>query len=461
MGMLDRKLLRDLKRLWAQALAIALVVAAGFATLILGVGAYRSLSETRATYYERNAFADVFANLVRAPKELGRQISEISGVMSYDLRILRQTLMDIDGVAEPASGLALSLPDHHPSNLNRLYMRQGRLPEAGRTSETVINEAFATANHLTIGSHIKANLNGRMRVLTVVGIALSPEFIYALSPGELVPDDRRYGTLWMSEKALAALFDLEGAFNAVALKLVPGTNEDDVITKLDQLLARYGGIGAHGRETQRSHAFLDSELDQLAAMSRIIPPIFLAVSAFLMNMTLSRLIALDREQIGLLKAIGYSKFAVSIHYLKLVIMIVLIGSLAGAIAGTWLGRGMTRLYAEFFHFPFLIFVRDPSVYLIATGVSFAAAVLGALRAVLQALALAPAVAMQPPTPPRYRKLWSENLGILRHFSLLTVMALRYMTRGPVRTGTTLLGVALATSLLITAMFTTDFSRELD
>lgn len=455
MRMLDRKLLRDLRRLWAQALAIALVVASGFATLILGVGSYRSLFETRAAYYERNAFADVFSTLVRAPKAVGSRILDIPGVAAADLRIMKPTLIDIESVQEPASGLALSLPDNASPKLSHLYMRVGRTPEPGRIDEIVVNEAFANANRLEPGSHLKANLNGRKRELTVVGIALSPEFIYAISPGEIVPDDRRYGTLWMSEKALAALFDLEGAFNAVALKLLPGANQEQVIAELDRILGRYGGVGAHGRDIHQSHAFIDSELNQLSAMSRIIPPIFLVVTAFLMNITLSRLIALEREQIGLLKAIGYSQAAVALHYLKLALAIAIVGSVIGAVAGTWLGKGMASLYSKFFHFPFLIFKRDPDIYLLAAAVCLGSAALGAFQAVYQALALAPAVAMQPPSPPRYRKLWSESLGVMRPFSQLTVMALRYMVRGPVRAGTTLLGVALATSLLITSLFTTD------
>lgn len=460
MSTLDKKLFRDLARLWAQALAIALVVGSGVATLILGIGAYQSLNGTRAAYYERNAFADVFATLERAPQEIGRRIREISGVMSVDLRIVHQTLMDIEGVVEPASGMVISIPDYGKPNLNRLYMRQGRLPEPGKPNETVVNEAFAVANHLAVGSTFKANLNGRKRLLTVVGIALSPEFIYTLAPGELIPDDRRYGTLWMSERALAALFDLKEAFNSVAMKLVPGTNENEVIEKLDAILERYGSVGAHGRELQRSHAFLDSELTQLKAMSGVVPPIFLVVSAFLMNMTMLRLISLEREQIGLLKALGYSRLAVSLHYLKLVLVIAAIGTLIGAVAGTWLGRGMTRLYAEFFHFPFLVFVRDPQVYILAVGVSMIAAVLGALRSVYVVLNLPPAVAMQPPAPARYKQLWQGSEKLTRHISQLSVMAFRYMMRGPLRTGTTMLGVSLATSLLVTSLFTTESVESL-
>lgn len=455
MRALDRKLLRDLLRLWPQALAIAFVVAAGYATLILGVGARRSLEATRTAYYERYAFADVFALLKRAPKEVGGRILEIPGVAAVDLRILKGCLIDVEGVSAPASALAISLPDHGGSRLNRLHMRFGHLPEPDRLGDVVVSESFATANRLEIGSHFRANMNGRQRELTITGIALSPEYIYAIGPGDLVPDDRRFAVLWMPEKTLAALYDLDGAFNAVALQLLAGTNEDEVVKALDGIIERYGGLGAITRANQTSHAFLDSELEQLAAMSRIVPPIFLAVSAFLINMTLSRLIALEREQIGLLKAIGYSRGAVAVHYLKLVVLIALFGSIIGAIAGTWLGRGMTSLYAKFFHFPFLIFQRDPDIYVLAFAVAAGAAILGGLKATLEAFALPPAVAMQPPVPERFHRLPGEAMGLFQSLSQLTVMALRGMARTPVRAGTTLLGLALATSLLITAMFTID------
>ena len=117
-----------------------------------------------------------------------------------------------------------------------------------------------------VGATFKALLNGKKHELRSSGIALSPEFIYALGPGDLMPDDRRFAVLWMSEKALAALFDLDGAFNSVRLKLLPGTSEREVIKQVDDLLARYGGHGRRARKDQLSHAFLDAELRQLDAL---------------------------------------------------------------------------------------------------------------------------------------------------------------------------------------------------
>lgn len=452
MSALDRKLLRDLLRLWPQALAIALVMAAGAATLIVGVGAHASLSETRAAYYERNRFADVFANLTRAPKILADDIARIPGVAAVEPRIAKIALLDLPGVAEPASAMFVSQPDLHPPRLNLLHMRSGRAPAAGDESEVVISEPFAKAHGFAIGTTFDALLNGRKRSLRVVGTAMSPEFIYAVGPWDLIPDERRFGIVWMSERALAAAYDLEGAFSSVHLKLLPGTSEAAVIERLDAILSRYGGLGAHGRRDQFSHAFLDAELKQLAAMSRILPPIFLLVAAFLVNMTLSRMIALEREQIGLLKALGYADSAVGLHYLQFVAAIAVVGIVIGFVFGTWLGAGMTRLYSDFFHFPFLVFRRDPAVYLLAAGITLAAAVAGAVMAVRDVVRLPPAVAMSPPAPARYRRMLPGWVYGLVRLPQSLVMVSRHLMRWPLRSLSTLFGVAFSVAILVSSMW---------
>lgn len=460
MKALDRKLVRDLAHMWAQAIAIAAVMGAGVATLVLATGAYRSLLETRAAYYERYRFADVFASVTRADRRVGERIMAIADVQVAELRIKKLALIEVTGRTEPATGVAISLPDRGEPALNRLHLRIGRMPEPGRTDEVVVNEAFANANYLRPGDRFSAVLNGRKRALAIAGIALSPEFIYALGPGDLMPDDRRFAVFWMSETALGQIFDMVGAFNDIAVKLAPGANEPEVIRQLDSLLARYGGIGASSRKDQQSHAFLDAELKQLAAMAKVVPPIFLLVSAFLVNMALSRLIALEREQIGLLKAIGYGRWTVAGHYVKLVLAISFAGIAMGAAAGTWLGHGLTRLYGDFFHFPFLLFEHDADIYAMAAGVTFLAAVAGAALGVRGVVLLPPAVAMQPPAPPRYHHMLRGRLAVLKPRSMLLVMAFRDMVRAPIRTATTTVGIALAVSVLVTALFTFDSVEQM-
>ena len=419
--------------------------------------AARTIRSTRRAriYYQRYRFADVFAQVRRAPKSVVEQIEAIPGVAVAEPRISHLALLDVEGLAEPATGRVISIPDLAEPRLNLLHLREGRLPERERTDEVTISEGFAKAHEMRIGSTFKALLNGRKRELKVVGTALSPEFIYALGPGDLMPDDRRFAILWMSEKGLAGLFDLDGAFNDVTLSLLPQASEPEVIKQLDQLLGRYGGTGAYGRKDQLSHAFLDAELRQLDALRRVMPPIFLLVSAFLINITLSRTIALEREQIGLLKALGFGPLPIATHYIKFVLVITAVGVSIGFAAGAWLGYGLTRLYGDFFHFPFLIFRHDADIYAIAGLVSVLAAVAGTLKAVKDVLELAPAVAMQPPAPPRYRRLFKSAGGSTIPMSQLTVMTLRHVAHRPIRAGATALGIGMGVGLLVTALLSFD------
>ena len=458
MAVLDRKLRRDIWRLRSQALAIAGVMAAGVATLVLGMGAYQSLDETRAAYYDRQMFADVFATVRRAPERLRDEIAAIDGVAADETRIVDAAILDLEGVAEPVSARLVSLPDEGDAELNRIYLRRGRTPDPERPDEIVVNEAFAAAHGFEPGSRFAAIVGGRRRTLEIVGTALSPEFIYTLAPGALVPDDRRFAVIWMSRRALAAAFDQDGAFSDVSVKLLAGASETAVIERLDDLLAPYGGLGAYGRKDQQSHAFLDSELQQQRAMSVILPPIFLLVSAFLVNITLSRLVALEREQVGLLKALGYGSVEIGWHYLKFAIAIAVAGAAAGLGAGLWLGHGLASLYSRFFHFPFLIFHIDASVYVGAVAVTLLAAIAGAASAVRVVVRLPAAVAMQAPVPPGYRRLGHASIPV--RMSQSTVMILRHIVRWPLRAILTVFGISMSVAVLIAALFSQDAIEHL-
>lgn len=452
---LDRKVIRDLKRLWAQVLAIALVMACGVMTLILAQGAYRSLSQTQETYYDQYRFGHIFAQAVRAPDHLKDRIAAIDGVAAVEMRIVRSAILDIPQMAEPAAGIALSLPSGRKPAVNRLYLRAGRLPEGSRTNQVALDSRFAKAHGLNPGDTFSAILNGKKLNLEITGIILSPEFIYALGPGDLVPDDRRFAVFFMAQSAMEGLFDMKNAANDISLRLLRGACTPCVLEQLDRLLKPYGGTGAYKRKDQQSHAFLDAELTQLSAMAKVLPPIFLLVSAFLVNMILSRLIALEREQIGLLKACGYSSWSVAGHYAKLVSFIALLGIGIGSIAGNYMGKLMTQMYAQYFSFPFLVFDESLDLYLIAAAISLFAALGGALSSIMKAARLPPAVAMRPPAPPRFRSFLSLKSRRVRILSQLSTMGLRHLMHNPVRSLLTSLGVSFSLALLVSALFLTN------
>ncbi len=451
MRALNKKLTRDLWRLRGQVLAIAVVIASGVAVLVMSLSALQALTATTDAYYERQRFGEVFASVKRAPRRLVEQIRAIPGVRSVDDRIKYLATLSIEGFEEPVIGQLVSIPEQGQSRLNRLVIRSGRLVSPGHPDEVVLSEPFAEAHGLQPGDTLQALMNSNLRTLTVVGIALSPEYIYTIGPGALMPDDKRFGVIWMGRETLAAVYDLDGAFNDLSLGLLHGTNPQNVIERLDHLLERYGGRGAIARADQISNWFLMNEIRMLKRMSSILPVIFLAVAAFLSNMALSRLIATDRSEIGLMKAFGYSDRQVGWHYAKMVMAMAGVGIILGWFVGAWLGKVNTELYAEFYRFPLLIFRPDPRVFAVGAVVSLIAALTGSLGAVRQAAHLPPAQAMVPPAPPLYRRTGVSDSRLMRWLDQPTRIILRQIERSPLRALFTGIGIAFSVAVMIMAL----------
>jgi putative ABC transport system permease protein len=456
MRALDRKLFRDLLHMRGQAVAVALIVACGIASFVTIRSAYTSLQLSQALYHEWYRFAQVFAQLRCAPQTLAARIAAIPGVAQTSTRVVVDVTLDVPGFDEPVSGRLVSIPEQRLPMLNDLFVRHGRYINAEHREEVLVSEAFAHAHGLALGDTIGAVINGRWERLRIVGVALSPEYIYEIQgTGIMFPDNARFGVLWIGRKALATAFDMEEAFNDVALVLMPGAYEAEVTSRLDALLEHYGGLGAYERYQQVSHRFLTDEIAGLRVSATMVPSVFLGIAAFLLHIVLSRLISTQREQIALLKAFGYGHLAIGGHYLKLVLMIVLVGMALGTMVGLWFGSKVTENYARFFHFPLLRYEAGFGLIATAVLVSSGVAILGAPAAVHNAVTLPPAEAMRPEPPARFRPTLIERMGLQRLLSPVGRMVLRNLERKPVQTLLSILGIALAVAILIVGRYFID------
>jgi putative ABC transport system permease protein len=445
---LDLKLLRDLGKMKGQAFAVALVMACGLAMMIMSRSLILSLESTRGAYYTEHRFADVFCDVKRAPNSLRTRLAAISGVAAVETRVVGKVTLDLPGLAEPADGTILSLPDDRPQQLHLLYMRRGRLPEIGRSDEVVVGEAFANANGFGPGDEIDATIYGARQRLKVVGIALSPEYVFEARPGEALPDNKRFGVFWMNERDLAKAFELDGAFNNVVVDVAPGADTAPVMAELDRVLAPYGGLIAYDRRNHFSALQLDDELKVLRGLSIAFPTIFLSIAAFMSSAVLSRLVRLQREQIAQLKAFGYSSRQVGVHYLKFAIAIVALATVFGGFSGLLLGQGVVKLYHQFYRFPVLELQPDWRMFGVAFLVSSISAFLGVLGSVGQAVKLPPAEAMRPEPPAEFKTSLIERFGLQTFVGASLRMALRNLERKPWPALFTAFGLALATGIPI-------------
>ncbi len=455
MKALDLKLLRDLWKIKGQALAISIVIVSGVSTFVMLMSTMTSLNRTRNMFYKDYAFAEVFASLKRAPESLRHRMNEIPGVDRVETRVVADVKLSVRGFPEPVTAKLVSLPESGTPVLNRLYLRKGRMVDPFRDNEVIVSEAFAQAHRFSPGDTFGAVINGRWKNLVITGVALSPEFVLQVRPGAISPDYRRYGILWMSRAALGKAYDMDGSFNDVALTLTPDASLGNVISELDDLLGKYGGFGAYGREDQISHRFLSEEFRQLERSAEIFPAIFISVAAFLLNVVISRIISTQRDQIAVLKAFGYGNLAVGVHYTKLVLLIVLLGVAGGIGIGAWLGQGLGRIYMDFYRFPYLLYRLEPFVAGLASLISILSALIATVFAVKKAVSIPPAEAMRPEPPARYREALVERLGLRRLLSQPSRMILRNIERRPVKALLTVIGISLACAIMIAGRFSKD------
>jgi putative ABC transport system permease protein len=451
---LDRKLARDLWSLKTQVVSIALVIACGIGGFIGSLSTHGSLVWSRDDYYATARFPQVFATAKRAPQSLAERVRAIPGVVEVETRVVRDAQLSIPGVVPPMIARLIGQDFERPAGMNRLTLRSGRWPAPGARGEVVVNQRFLEARSLALGDRMNVLLNGKLERLTLVGTALSPEHIFATRGGGM-PDDEWFAVLWTDAAALAAAFNMEGAFNSVLLRLSRDASVSAVVENLDLILEPYGGFGAVGREDQVSHKIITQEINQQRIFGTVLPAIFLLVAAFILNVVLHRQVNAQRGEIAALKALGYEDRTIAWHYLKFASVIVLLGSVLGIALGWWLGNAMTGLYTELFHFPQFNYFMPAWLALAGTGAALAAAFGGALAATRGILRLRAAEALRPPAPAQFRALMLERLGYVELLTPAQRMIMRNLERRPVRAATTIAGIAGSVAILIAGTFWMD------
>ncbi len=438
-----------------QVFAITLVVMSGVATFVMFISTMDSLEYTRTKFYRDYNFADAFVHLRRAPESLIEKIKDIEGIRQAETRVVAQVKLDISGFNEPVNARVISIPDGGKPLLNGIYIRKGSLPDPAKDNEVVISENFAQAHNFNIGDQFAAIISGKWKKMTICGIALSPEFVLLMKPEAMSPDFKRYGVLWMNRKALSEAYNMDGAFNSVVLTLQPQARLSDVLRAIDNVVGKYGGFGAYGRKDQISHRLLSEEFKQLKTSSKIFPSIFIFVSAFLLNVVMSRTINTQREQIAALKAFGYGNYDIGVHYAKLVVLIIAAGLISGIGCGIWFGHILGDIYMAVYRFPYLVYILKPWVIIAAVFVSVFSAMAGTLHTLWRAAKQPPAEAMRPEPPAQYKVSLIEKIGLGKKITQPSKIIMRNMERKPIRTFLSIIGISLACGTMIASGFFKD------
>ncbi len=457
MSLLATKLRRDLWHYRGQVIAIIVMMAAGIALFVAMRSMRNFLRDSQREYYEAYGFADLFASVRRAPRSVAAELAAIPGIARVDTRIVAEVVGDVPGARDLAAIRLVSIPDRPGAGLNRVHLVSGSYPDAIREAQVIVSAAFAKAYRLSIGDTVNALINGSREPLILAAIGQSPEYVYEIRGGgaDFLPDARRFGVFWVPERVMAAAFDMAGAGNDFVMALERGADEAAVIAGVDAVLDRWGGFGASGRDEQLSHRFVSDEIAETEVTSVLIPAIFLGVTAFMVYLVTSRLVATEREQIALLKAFGFSNSRVVAHYAGFTLVMVAMGTVLGALVGLWFAKLLAGVYSRFYQFPNAAFSPDPRLIVVCLAIAGVASLLGGLASVRAAIRLPPAEAMRPPIPPAFRATAVEHSSWFRSLSSPARILVRNLTRRPVKAAAAVLGIAFGLALVQVSWYAFD------
>ncbi len=453
-GVLDRKLWRDLKGTGLLLAAVGSIMAIGVSAYVaLGV-AYRNLTTAQRLYYVQCRMADFTLDLKKAPLADVQPVADLPGVVEIRPRIQFLSVVDLEDVDEPINGIVLSLPDRRESVINDVVLQQGSYFTDRRDNEVIVNDAFARARNLYPGMWVHLLLNNRRQELFIVGTAISSEFTYLVGPGTMVPDARRLGVFYLKQTFAEEVFDFQGACNQVVGRMSPreAAHPRETLRRAEVLLDAYGVLNTVPLADQPSNRFLSNEIMGLRAFGVINPAIFLAVAALVLNVLMSRLAEQQRVVVGTLKALGYSDFAVFRHFLMFGLVVGALSGVAGCGLGYWLAAGMTAMYDTFFQFPTLENRFHLDITLQGFVIGLVCGVLGSLHGAREVLKLEPATAMRPKPPPSGGAVLLERwTGLWNRLSFASRMALRNILRNRLRTAAGLFASAMGATLSVDAL----------
>jgi putative ABC transport system permease protein len=201
-----------------------------------------------------------------------------------------------------------------------------------------------------------------------------------------------------------------------------------------------------------SYKLMEEELNQVSAMARVLPTLFMSVAALIIYIVLSRTVKNDKMSIGVMKSLGYSNRQILMHYIQFSLIIGLVGGLLGVIAGTWISGFYVQLYVQYMNIPLLRTRIIPESYLLALVITLVFCVVAGLAGARRVIGIHPADAMRPEPPADGHRLLIERVTFLwKRIAFSWKMVIRNIFRNKRRYATLALGIALTYRVTLVAM----------
>ena len=319
--MLSKKMLRDIRKHKTQFLSIFLMAFLGV-FVFAGVGGESVGLEVHVNdYYDDTNLADGWIYSANLDDDFVDKVNDLNPTTASERQLV------LDSVGDFSNDPEITLHFVENNTISTFYLIEGEELNISDEDGVWLDKSFADAKNLSVGDNITFEFNGFEIEKEIKGIGYSPEYVYHASTASVIPDFNKIGFAYLSYKA----FPMDNVpYNVLNVKF-SGSPEDYGDLLSDELDGDYNSFIKQSEHTSVSQ--FSEEMDQHQMMSDIFPVVFILIAMLILLTTMTRIIAHQRTQIGILKACGFKNRSIIFHYVSYGFWLVLIGSILGLIIG--------------------------------------------------------------------------------------------------------------------------------
>jgi putative ABC transport system permease protein len=445
-SLLERKLARDIGRRKAQFAAILVTIVIGVALFGASYDAFQNLLASYQALFDRTSFAAL--TIEGGDREaVAAAVRDQPGVAAVATRSTADLPLRVG--SHDLNGRLVGLPPSGQAAVNGVLVLSGSTLDPADPTGVLVERHMADNFGLRPGDTLQfAGPNG-WQTLTIRGVVSSAEYIWpARSRQEVLTLPDEFGVLFVPQPILDALPPALTTQQVVVT--YAGAADDPALTAALVERARAAGAAdAFTQADQPSNAALHEDINGFGEMSVMFPAMFLSAAAIALYVLLGRMVLAQRAQIGLLLAEGFTRRRVFGHYLGFGLAAGLIGAVAGAVLGLLLAGVITQIYTGVISIPITIIELRPLTVVLGIAFGVVAGAVAALAPARRAARLSPAAAMsgQVATGHGGESLAERIAPPLRRLPARWKMVLRGLGRSPLRSATTVVGVAIAVTLV--------------
>ena len=446
--MLKKKMIRDIRRHKTQFLSIFLMAFLGV-FVFAGVGGESVGLEVNVDkFYDDTNLADgwIYSNYIN--DLFLEQVNCLGATNQMERQLV------VDSVADFSNDPEIMLHFVENNTISKFYLIDGEPVDINDKNGVWLDKSFADAKGLKVGDNITFKFEDYKIEKEIKGIGYSPEYVYHASQSSVIPDFSKLGFAYMSYKAFPG--DTV-PYNVLNVKF-DGTaeNYNDL---LDYHMDGYYNSFVE-RSEHTSVSQFSEEIDQHQMMAGIFPVVFILIAMLILLTTMTRIIAHQRTQIGILKACGFKDKSIMLHYISYGFWLVLIGSILGLIIGP---MTLPKLFYPSMSSTYILPSWNPAWSMNFVYVALAMILMSLLVSYFAVKSIFnenPADTIRPKAPKISSSGIIEKLGFFKHMSFNTRWNYRDAKRNKFRALMTIIGVIGCTALLVSAFGMYDGMNDL-